>query len=236
MKLYLVVEGRRTEPKLYTAWLTHYQPSLVRYHSVEELVEGAEDGYHLVAGGGYPSYLDRIRNAVDDINGSLNAGNAIDALMVCVDTEGDFTIEEKIAELNELLSNLRPDCVALPIVQNLCIETWLLGNRKFFHRQPQSQELVRFQKFYSVLEKCPETMPSMPGYLTPVSFHLAYFRHLCWERNTSYSKKNPGPALAGSFLEELLNRHASTGHLPSLATLASALEILGSRNRDSSAV
>ncbi len=225
MNLYLVVEGTRTETKLYYSWLQGLLPDLERIYAPEE-VETAEPSKNLlfmVGGQGYPSYLERIKAAVKDINTFKN----YHALLICVDAEEEFTVEEKLAELAELTKDLSPTCQSLPIIHNVCIETWLLGNRTFFKRHPQSSELQRLIAYYDVYQDCPEKMTAPSSFKTVASFHLKYFKLICEERHTTYSKQRPGDVAQYSFLREVIKRHLTTDHLPSVATLVAAFSSLG---------
>lgn len=64
MNFYVVVEGRRTEPRLYRSWLPVIRPGL---QEVERLEDATDEHFLLVSGEGYPSYHTRIHAAVKDI-------------------------------------------------------------------------------------------------------------------------------------------------------------------------
>lgn len=62
MNLYFLVEGRRTEAKVYPKWLSHLLPHFSR---VERFNEVDDKNYFLISGEGNPSILDvHLPNAI----------------------------------------------------------------------------------------------------------------------------------------------------------------------------
>ncbi|GBL11158.1 hypothetical protein MSj_02658 [Microcystis aeruginosa Sj] len=65
MNIYFLVEGRSTEKKLYTAWLTYLIPEFKRVDFYDQV---NHNNYFLISGNGYPSILNEaIPNAIDKI-------------------------------------------------------------------------------------------------------------------------------------------------------------------------
>ena len=107
----------------------------------------------------------------------------------------------------------------LPIIQNKCIETWFLGNRKIYSKQPQSSPLIEYTRHYDVSVNCPELMDNYPRFNTHAQFHEAYLKELFKAKNISYSKNNPGHVAESHYLQRLLERtQGEVGHLPSFQT------------------
>lgn len=52
MNLYFLVEGRRTEKKVYRAWIHHVFPDLHEATTIEEV---ESNHFFLISGDGYPS-------------------------------------------------------------------------------------------------------------------------------------------------------------------------------------
>lgn len=108
MNLYIIVEGKATEPIVYTAWLKILAPQMTM---IENAWEVAENNYYLFSSQGIPSIYKHTANAVADIN-SINAGNngKYDYLLVCLDTEEETReyIEQQIFKaIKENGENLR---------------------------------------------------------------------------------------------------------------------------------
>ncbi len=83
MNLYFLVEGRRTEKKVYRAWIHHVFPNLHEAATIEEV---ESNHFFLIHGGGYPSYCSRIPAALKDI---IQHG-LINHFFICVDTVGSL--------------------------------------------------------------------------------------------------------------------------------------------------
>ncbi len=208
MNLYLLVEGKRTEKKLYGSWLLHLFPEL---RIVERPEDVTENCLRLVSGKGYPQYLELVETVLGEI---ATVKNRIDHLFVCVDAE-EVSLTDRLAEVDEWVKLCQPQIRYSVIVQNCCVETWLLANRRFLKRNPQSERLRRFKRFYDVGELDPEGMPVMSPHRTRARFHEAYLKEMFRERGQSYSKKAPGEAASPGYLDELMNRYDETKHIPS---------------------
>lgn len=216
MNLYFLVEGQRTEIKIYRRWLEHLLPNFTRVDSPDE---AAGNNYFLVSGMGYPRLLDEgLPASIADVN----SFGHYDYLIVCLDAD-EFTVEEREAEVQESLDNQNPklnDSTTFRIiVQNRCMETWCLGNRAICPNNPHSARLQEFTNFYNVRLEDPEKMGTHPDYELHAEFHLHYLREIFNERNLTYSKKNPGDACEPHYLEELQKRvQDCPDHLNSLQT------------------
>ncbi|NET62591.1 MAG: hypothetical protein F6K47_42810, partial [Symploca sp. SIO2E6] len=125
MNIYFLVEGRSTEKKIYPDWLSYLIPQLkrVQFHDQVEV-----NNYYLISGNGYPAIIsDGIPNAVDKIT---EVGK-YDYLVICIDADEDTVDARKKYIYDSIQKNnieLGKTQLVL-IIQNRCIETWLLGNR-----------------------------------------------------------------------------------------------------------
>jgi hypothetical protein len=208
MNIYFLVEGK-TEAKIYPKWLSHLLPELtkVKYHD-----QVVKNNYYLFKGNGYPHIMDvHLPNAIEDVN----AVGRYDYLVMSFDAD-ESTVSERVAEVNQRLLNLKSHLTKtqlILIVQNRCIETWLLGNRKIYKHNPQDPTLVQYTKFYNVLVNDPELMGRYPDVSSHQQFHKAYFKLLCRERHMSYSERHPRDVVQKSYLDQLLTRIDDTTHL-----------------------
>lgn len=221
MNLYFLVEGDRTEPKLYRRWISHVLPRLSEVALVSDLIG---DRFYIISGGGYPSYVDRIRDSLLD----LKDHPGVDHFFICIDSE-ELSYEEKLAEITDELTRAErdtrvrdgnPHFRSYVIVQHCCAETWFLGHRRMMTRNPTSPDLLRFQSFFDVRVADPENMMRLPGYVTRASFHLAYLKAMLLEKNPRlhYTKRKPGEVLESHYLDALRERCAG-GDLTSLHVL-----------------
>lgn len=211
MNLYFLVEGRRTEAKVYPKWLEYLLPGLERvdtYNGVKE------NNYYLISGGGYPSIYHHLKNAIEEVNEASN----YDYLVLCLDAD-ESTPRERTQRINQLLAEeklqLKSSRLKI-IVQNRCIETWFLGNNTVYPRQPVGRDFIKYAKFYDVSRDDPELMGLYKGFPSISMFHYSYLKEMLAERNIIYSKYSPKAVIEPSFIERLLSRVSTTAHLKSL--------------------
>ena len=202
MNLYFLVEGAQSERKVYPAWLAHLLPELQRVNNCDDV---NEKNYYLISGEGYPSLIyDFIPRAIAEIN----SNGKYSYFVVCLDAE-ENTVAELTTEIYNFLNEQKlklNNAELVLIFQNRCLESWLLGNRKIYSRNPQNKPLLDYTKYYDVSVNCPETMGRYQEFNTHAQFHGAYLRTLFEAKNITYSKKRPGDVLKAFYLEQLLTR------------------------------
>jgi len=117
-------------------------------------------------------------------------------------------------------------------VQKVCIETWFLGNRKFFVRHPQHNSILKkYIEYFDVSKSNPEDLASefvqdeentkdIFGYKTKALFHEGYLREIFKERSSasnksfSYRKSKPMAVQEEYYLKQLIARiEANSDHL-----------------------
>jgi len=206
MNLYFLVEGK-TERILYPKWLEYLVPSLKR---IDNPCDASKSCYYLISGEGYPGLLDsHLLNSVKDINNS----GAYNYFVIVLDSD-EVTTSERIHEVNKRVIDKRiniGDCKLQIIVQNRCIETWLLGNRNVFTRNPTTQELVECIRFFDVYKKNPELMTCPTDRKGTISaFHYEYLRLMLSEKNIRYTKKRPKDTLKPYYINALKKRLSQT--------------------------
>jgi hypothetical protein len=200
MNIYFLVEGNRTEKKIYPEWIKHLIPSLIRvqYHDQVE-----NNNYYLISGNGYPSILyDGLDNAIDKITETKK----YDYLVICIDSDEE-AINERENYVNSFLQEKNVDLGKTKvIVQNRCIETWLLGNGKIFDsRQPLNHPLSSYVNYYDVSQNDPELMGNF-NMRNHADFHHEYLKKIFESKGITYTKKSPGDAKEKYYLEQLKKR------------------------------
>jgi hypothetical protein len=209
MNIYFLVEGRSTEKKLYTAWLNYLIPELQRVNFYDQI---AQNNYYIISGKGYPSILEEgIPNAIDKIQEVPK----YNYLVICLDAEED-TVEEREKYVNDFITKnitIPAQLEIVIIIQNRCIETWLLGNRKIFNsKQPLQGLLADYVQYYDVSQNDPELMGKFKQ-KNHADFHLVYLQEIFRAKNLSYSKKFPGETQEEYYLQQLIKRIDETEHL-----------------------
>ena len=221
MNVYFLVEGRRTEKKVYPAWLGHLVPELRRVAAFDEVYQNS---YFIFSAEGYPSILTHhLPNAVRDVN---NMG-MYDYLILCLDADE----YQRPQREREVIDAVRDQGLTLNraqlkvVVQFRCIETWFLGNRRVVSRNPQSGRLLEYLRFFDIRTRDPEAMDLHPDFLLHAPFHAAYLREVLRERGLVYTKSNPGHVCDRAYLEELIRRLSD--HPGDLCSLRDFVEFCG---------
>ncbi|MBD2393730.1 DUF4276 family protein [Cyanobacterium aponinum FACHB-4101] len=202
MNLYFLVEGNSTEKKIYPQWLKFLIPELTRVKYYDEVVK---NNYYLISGQGYPAILhDGLDNAID----KLKEVDKYDYLVICVDVDEE-TVQERYDYMTNFIKNKQVNLGSTQIkiiLQNRCIETWLLGNKTIFNsRQPQQKPLSDYRKYHDVSKLDPELMGSY-NLRNHADFHYKYLQEIFKAKNISYTKRNPHDAKEEYYLEELKKR------------------------------
>jgi len=155
MNIYFLIEGARTEYKFYPKLLDFVFGDLLT--EVKQVNKIKTNNYFILSGEGWPSlYDEKLLPSIQDINHYSKC----DYLFICIDSE-EYTIEDKQIELEDYLTKFADDkgvelnenCEIILIVQNICIETWFLGNKKIYKNNPTSTVLKDFQRFFNVKRK-----------------------------------------------------------------------------------
>lgn len=219
MNLYFILEGEKTEVLLYPKWIEYVLPN---YSKVDFENEATENSYYIFSGGGIPSIYNHTLNAIKNIN-----DNPIyDKLIVCLDSE-EIGVTGRIDEIKNYINNsgtqLTQHCDIHFVVQNICIETWFLGNRKIVKKIPEGLKLREFIKHYDITEEDPEIMDKMELYRNKAHFHYSYFREILKEHNLTYRKSKPTVVMERSYFQQLEIRVNETEHLPTFKQLVDLL-------------
>ncbi len=210
MNIYFLVEGKRTEKKVYPKWLSHLIPEL---SEIRDPFTIDHHQFYVFNGNGFPSILNNhLRNSVEDVN----TIGKFDYLVMCIDAE-EFDVQERTDEVFKFIEKeniqLNDDTKFVLIIQNRCIETWCLGNRKVFKRNAESEQLRAYIDFFDISTNDPEMMGKTDNFETHAQFHAAYLREMLLERNIYYTKKHPRGVTEKSYLEELIKRTTKTDQI-----------------------
>ncbi len=210
MNIYLLVEGRRTEKKVYPKWISHLIPELTEVINPRS---ATKNNYYIFNGNGFPSILDNhLRNSVEEVNEL----RLYDYLVMCIDAD-EVKVEERRKEVFDFIETnaikLNPNTEFILIIQNRCIETWCLGNRKVYKRHPRSEELRQYIGFYNVHTNDPELMGKLEAHETHAQFHASYLTEMLAERNIRYTKNFPRGIVEQDYLDELIKRSTKSNHI-----------------------
>ena len=210
MNLYIVVEGRTSEKKVYPCWIKRINPILVE---ITDLDDFSGNNYYLISGGGYPNYLDVIDAALEDVS----AYDAIDYLVVCVDSE-EMTLQEKYQEIVKHI-NKRITLDRLKIViQHFCLATWGLSNKVVHKRNPQDPILREYIRLFDTRVRDPELLPNYQKLnFNRAQFAHDYLRRVLREKHKrlSYTKANPMIIAHETYFDRIIARYSEDKHIQS---------------------
>ncbi len=121
------------------------------------------------------------------------------------------------------------------IIQNRCIETWLLGNQNFILTQTAntsieySEPFLTYRNYYDVRNQDPELMGIYNGSKSTnhAQFHEEYLKAAFKARKLSYSKGKSKEVGEKFYLDELIKRiNLQPNHLNSFKYFLSVIQSL----------
>jgi hypothetical protein len=233
VNLLFLVEGEKTEPKVYKGWLKHLFPDLIFVTLPEEMTSNT---CCIIAGHGYPNMVSKPKNSsapsrLEACLMDIKNFNNVDHFFICVDSEND-SYSERFNEVRSKLEILKLDhkiddskTEIHLIIQNCCFETWALGNAEIsqkYARIKTSTTWSDFQNHYDILLNDPENLSNFPAgypFRNKARLHKRYLVEYLAEFGLSYRKENPIIVAEKHYLESLQKRCKNTEHLPSLRLL-----------------
>ncbi len=226
MNLYCLAEGRRTERKVYPQWLSILLPKLSEVRFAHEV---SSHSYYIFSGNGYPSILDNhLVNAVCEVS----AIGRFNYLVMCIDAD-EMEVHERRREVHDFMATRNLELLGgtrfVLIVQNRCIETWCLGNKRVYKKNPSSELLKSYMGFYNVRDDDPELMGRLEPFETHAQFHAEYLAEMLQARNIRYTKKNPQGVVEAAYLQELINRTTQTSHIQTFGEFLSFCSLISSQ-------
>lgn len=226
MNLYFLVEGASTEKKFYPALIkTIFNDEINEIATVDQ-VNDLSNSFFVLSANGYPQiYSHILKHTIEDINNYP----LYNYLFICLDAD-EQSVPERIQEFEEVYNTLTDsgtrlngNCEVILIVQNRCIETWFLGNSKFYRRNTSNPEMLNFHFFYNVKTNDPELMGYDNDYETHSAYHLAYLKKMISENRQVYSKRKPTAVCDPKYINELIKRKQDKAHLSSFGVLIDKL-------------
>lgn len=232
MRYYFLVEGKKTEMIVYPEWLKLLRPDLMRIFGTTQ-AEHNLSCYYLLSAGGFPRLLgEPLENCLKD----LRDYPYFDVLVLVCDADEDTVATRKATLRNRLESLKEERGLKLAehirveiIIQNRCMETWLLGNANLLPRNVgaiENQELRTYAEHYHVGINDPEKMPFIiqENFNTHAQFHEAYLKLMLKEKNTHYSKSTPREVCQEYYLKQLQKRFQETTHISSFGQLLALIQ------------
>lgn len=212
--MYFLVEGSSTEMDVYPSWINHTIPELHIYKRIEQRKDfiQSEDSCYFISGYGYPSIINHIEKSAKDIVDFPDLTHFIVILDCDEDTvELRTTIIKQEIEKHPIFKSVNTTI----LIQNRCIETLFLGNKKIITRKPQNKKFSEYLAYYDVTQNCPEMMGKKDEHVH-AHFHEKYLKLAFKERGLNYSKTAPGEVSAPYYLNEIKQSVYANSHLPTI--------------------
>ncbi|OPJ60418.1 hypothetical protein [Clostridium chromiireducens] len=221
MNLYILVEDGKSGQEIIRRWMNVLLPNLTRKRTIANV---DTNSYVINSGHGYPRVIginpdSQEKNVLGDTIDTINSYKNIDYLVLFLDGDDDGVEKRKeTVEANIKRYSSERSFNYKIIVQNKCIETWLLGNNSMFP-EAYSSEFESYVLNYDISEYDPEEMNKPVGHRasTNAKYHVKYLQKMFKEGGISYSKERPPTIVYGvNYINELKNRINETNHLKSM--------------------
>lgn len=216
MNLYFLVEGIGKEMEFYPLWISFLLPQISRVDRYNQVIN---NNYYIACSYGNSSIYGNkhLKGAIENIN---EFGN-YNYLIICTDGD-EVGIDKKREEIyNYLISNklTLTNCQLEIMIQNPCIETWLMGNQKIYPTEILNKGFEKYHLHYNVSIHDPELMEKMIDFRRSKSkFHFNYLVEMVkLPQKIFYSGSKPPQAmLTEQYFTQMQKRITETPtHLPS---------------------
>ncbi len=226
MNLYILVEGQ-SEANVYPKWLAELIPDFIRIQNPYDVLD---NNYVLYSCGGFPSILDEIKPAVEE----MNEIKKFEYLLIVIDAD-ELDVEDRKQEVLDVFVEEKLDFdlnKLFIIVQNRCFESWCLGNTRFFPSNIETTDFQICRNHYDVKTQDPEKMPrdtNIKTITTVAQYHAYYLKKMFAERKLTYKKAGCEVVGEGYYLEELIKRIENTTHLNTFRNFVSVLKMINEK-------
>lgn len=185
MNIYFIFEGK-TEQIVYEHWFKTLLPKHTEVIDIEGITQ---NNYYKVSNMGQPDCYNSVAAAFQDIN----IFSGFDALVLCLDTDNISATEKELevkTEVERILQHPKYTYKSLPagcrfeiLTQEICIETWFLGNTNLLALpdEYETETLRQYLTHFDITTQNPEAMPLLESsrYSTNALFHEGYLREIC---------------------------------------------------------
>lgn len=221
MNLYFLLEGK-TEKIFHPYLIKFIAPHLTEVLKYSDVVQ---NNYYIFSNMGYPNILTKaLPNAIEDVKlHNKSTSTPYEYLVYVCDTDEESSERRENEFYKTIPKNLNFKCKCF--VQNRCIETWFLANKKIVKKRPENEMLNIYKSFYDISLKDPELMPLIAGEKNHADFHLKFLKKILQEHpQLSYSKNNPKYVCENTYIKEMVKRIKTSKHLQSLKNYIEFLE------------
>jgi hypothetical protein len=242
MNIVFLVEGQKTETRVYQSWLSCVFPWLTMVKRFEDITHNT---FLIQSGCGRNACIETHLESF--IRDTQDFGN-IDHFFFCIDAEEvpyQVILNELTCKVEAIMQKHKIEKLNTElhlIIQYGCFETWALGNNEIPNQNSSgkkpSVKFLDFQNYYNILLDDPEKMPNFSSETESLSgkkyffnrksqFHKTYLFEYLKEFGLCRKKAEIENVLEDEkYLRALQKRCQKTDHLPSLKILFDIWESL----------
>ncbi len=230
MNFFFLVEGKNTEVETYPRFIEHFVDG---YYQVNNLDELGLNNFIVESGYGYPSILKIFDNTLLKIaefnQKNKHINKKVDTLVLVIDADNYKTPLSAKKSVEQLISNKKnkindAKISVRYIVQNLCIESWFLGNKDAFP-DSYNDEFKKYVEHFNVKEYSPDNMHSPISDITDAQYSYKYLVEMLRQSGMNYGKSKTQFVTSPKYIDGINNRYAD-GDIQSFKELLDIFKLM----------
>lgn len=230
MNFYFLVEGKNTEPEAYPRFIEHFVDG---YYKVNKLEELTINNYIIESGYGYPNILKIFNNTLTKIaefnKKSKHNGKKVDTLVFVIDADNyknpasaRKNVEQIISDRKNLIKDAKIS--VRYVIQNLCIESWFLGNKNAFP-DTYTDEFKKYVDYFDVKHCSPDKMRSPIPDISHAQYSCKYLIEMLHQSGEIYGKSNTTFVTTPNYIDGV-NERCSNGDIQSFKDLLEIFKLM----------
>ena len=230
MNFFFLVEGKNTEVEAYPRFIEHFVDG---YYQVNTLDELEFNNYIVESGYGYPSIFnifdDTLLKIAEFNKKNKHINKKVDTLVLVIDADNYKTpsiakksVEQRINEKKVMIKDAKIS--VRHIVQNLCIESWFLGNKEAFP-DSYNDEFKKYVEYFNVKHCSPDKMHSPISGMTDAQYSYKYLVEMLYQSGMIYGKSKTQFVTSPNYIDGINNRY-NDGDIQSFKELLDIFKLM----------
>lgn len=230
MNYFFLVEGKNTEVDAYPRFIEHFVDG---YYEVSSLDDLDINNYIIESGYGYPSifniFEDKLLKIAEFNKKNKHVNKKVDTLVLVIDADNYKTpstakksVEQRISDKKDIIKDAKIS--VRYIVQNLCIESWFLGNKNAFPKS-YDDEFKKYVEHFNVKQYSPEKMHSPISGITDAQYSYKYLAEMLHQSGMIYGKSKTQFVTSPNYIDGINDRYAS-GDIQSFKELLDIFKLM----------
>ena len=230
MNFFFLVEGKNTEVEAYPRFIEHFVDGYYQVNSLDEL---DLNNYIIQSGYGYPSIFkifdDTLLKIAEFNKKNKHTNKKVNTLVLVIDADNydppsiaKKSVEQRISDKKDIIKGAKINVHY--IVQNLCIESWFLGNKSAFP-DSYNDEFKKYVEHFNVKHNSPDQMRSpIPG-ITDAQYSYKYLVEMLNQTGRIYGKNKTQIVTSPNYIEGINERYTS-GDIQSFKELLDIFKLM----------